>query len=416
MSDPSYPPSQRELPDELTKTIASIAQLKAPAEAVVRLQQSERRRSTRRALLKRWQSVAFAVAAAAILACVSLLPMRSNTALADMHQAMSKISTIQLVARMIDNEGQVVRVMKGSVLTPSRIRHENADFVVVADFEKGQAVEVDATNKTARIYPLHQADASLNLLGEILDIMQGKRQARATKVDQTDFDGVSSILYHVQSGDARAEVLMNGETKLPLKISVPMGNSGYRIEASEFGFDQPLDDALFAIEAPAGYDVTTVANLPADDSQLVLAHGVGLGAVKLGSTVAEVIERFGAPDVLSPGDATTRQKDVLFYKARGFQLQVSPSQGVTIIACSSGSTLEGTRRFAGAFKKGNSGPIRLGDAYGKVVQQIGEPTRMENFNKQTKTGSLIYDSPNAPFTSSLSFANAKLQSVAILKQ
>ena len=328
-----------------------------------------------------------------------LLLSQPTSLLAEMQEAVAKANTIQFVSRVYDDKDNVITEIKSSVLEPRSIRQEFGDGrVVIADISLRRGLSIDKTTKTATSFPLEGFEASAQFFDSIMSIVRGTENQQAKEVDRTKADGKVGVEYQVETGVWKARVTIDEQSKLPLKIVLPVGTEGQRIEATGFLFNQKLDPLLFALAAPDGFKLITIEKPdPIDDSDLVLTH-TGIGPIEFGLSTAEVIKDFGEPDVLGhPVDEQT--VDVLNYNDRGIQITVESEVGVTVIACTDDSSKFVNQGYAGQYEGG----IKIGDTFEKVAEKMGEPNQGSRDDD-----SLVYNSKDKKSQTIFRFEDSKL--------
>ena len=359
---------------------------------------------------KRWIWAALAATIAGVVFGWMLLNQPTSL-LAQMQEAVAKANTIQFVSRVYDNEENVVTEIKSSVLEPRLIRQEFKEGqagqgrVVVADVSLQRGISIDKASKTATSFSLEGFEASAEFFDSIMSIVRGAENQKAKEVRRATNDGKVEVEYLVETGVWKARVTIDEQSKLPVKIVVPVGMEGQRIEATGFLFNQKLDPRLFVLDAPDGFKLITIEkpNL-INDSELVLTYS-GIGPIKFGLSTAEVIKCFGKPDVIGyPVEEPTI--DVLNYNYRGIQVTVHPKVGVTAIACTDDSSIFVQESYAGQYEGG----IKIGDSVDKVSEKIGRSNRGSKDHNR-----LVYDSKDKKSQTIFRFEDSKLTSMRVRK-
>ena len=423
-----------ELSPNLNRAIASIANSQVPSDTVQRIgnsasrpvvapvptkdkRVSNKRVSKRRSNVLTW---AFAAAIGAVM-LFAIYPQfdRSNDLFASMQAYMEEVKTIQCFSKILDKDGQIQTTINNSLEDDVRIRQEFANGrVVIADLGLQSMVELDPAAKTALLKPLYREDASDNLFERIFDLIRGRNLDSAVEIGREEVEGRTIVEYEVRGVNSQANVFIDLESHMTCRIVMPLDDNGTHVETSQFVFDEPLEPSLFMMTAPDGYSVTEVARTAlTDDSELVLTPGVGLGPVKYGFTTAQVTALLGQPDEIfktdveffTPDGPVTLLKDVMLYDSRGFQIQVHPKFGATVISCfdpSKGNA--GGRKFSGSL----AGGIRIGDALAKVESVMGEPYKRDGVSaaEDAHKGSLVYFDESNNSTLSVRFFEHKVVS------
>ena len=120
-------------------------------------------------------------------------------------------------------------------------------------------------------------------------------------------DGQTKSEFLVRIEDLDFTVSVDPKTKLPIRMEViypkrPENGPGEMREVyTDFVSDAPVDDALFRMEPPAGFKVKN--HVPRKDQPqppeamvLTVSPEDGIGPVKLGTKVADIVRLLGEPD------------------------------------------------------------------------------------------------------------------------
>jgi hypothetical protein len=197
------------------------------------------------------------------------------------------------------------------------------------------------------------------------------------------------------------KVTVDAATKLPVRIErSSTGNANATEVASDFVFDQPIDEALVRIAAPDGYQVTEIKSRADADSDALVVSSEGLGPVKWGMKTAEVVKLLGKPDGIKPFEIPILQfvegkenpigkktGEELIYDSRGFRLIVDADAGVETIDCYDVGQL-GDR--AGGFTGRTDKGIRMRATPNEVSKAYGEPERRHRMTANLPDGRWDY--------------------------
>jgi Predicted periplasmic protein (DUF2092) len=279
----------------------------------------------------------------------------------------------------------------------SRLRvEEPLGVVTIADLQKGIMMGIWHHQRRAIIQPI-SPEVPKGLL-DFLTMLRKLPDSATKKVGQRQLDGQRVTDFVVRLEDnLDYTITVDERTKLPIRVEVVRPkrpetgqDSEIREVFSNFMFDAPLDEALFRIEPPAGYTVKN-HHMPAknqpplpDVGPLVISPEDGIGPVKFGASVAEIIRLLGEPDWKDQEDATpvsvhgakpgsTAKKITgieLGYDRRGFRLKADEQHGLNAIECfNQVSTASLVGNFGGKTKEG----LRLGASRDEVVKIYGKP-------------------------------------------
>jgi hypothetical protein len=151
-----------------------------------------------------------------------------------------------------------------------------------------------------------------------------------------------------------------------------------------------LDEALFRVEAPAGYEVINRVPRnsepnPPETMELVVSPEDGIGPVKFGTKVEEIVRLLGEPDwrhdrkdvyaLPSPGEEPPAGEVAILtelgYDRRGFRLWANDWRGLYSIRCfnNRGGILSTEHGFRGKTKEG----IALDASLEEVLKTYGKP-------------------------------------------
>lgn len=342
------------------------------------------RGSTKRfALAASWSGVAAAVVCLAI--GLSLIP-GNRSAFGQVQEQLAKVRTIRFVYRSTDSaDQQPGRVF---VVEPDRCREELPDGrVFVTDLLSKQVIQLDNEAKTAEIFPLYGAADREQRVSELISTLRDAPGKSVQSIGRRRLDGEDVIDYRVVERDGMTlKVTVDAATKLPVRIERSSAdNANVTAVASDFVFDQPIDEALVRIAAPDGYQVTVIKSQAHSDIDALVVSSAGLGPVKWGMKTADVAEMLGKPDgiklfedpnpLIIEGIERPRGKktvEELIYDSHGFRITVDADFGVETIHCYGVGQLDARARgFTGRTDKG----IRMRATPDEVSKAYGEPER-----------------------------------------
>jgi hypothetical protein len=166
-------------------------------------------------------------------------------------------------------------------------------------------------------------------------------------------------------------------TNLPLEAEGTQNGKPFHV--TNFQWDQPLDDKLFAMDIPEGYNIQDMGGIPADRLQhppttqeaakLILKPGIGIGDLKFGDDAATVLQFLGKPEKISNNLSWE-------YPSKGLYLTVNPKQGLLIIMATSKQAypLFNVNDFPGKLDNG----LTLGASRDDIEKAFGKPDRTDN--------------------------------------
>jgi hypothetical protein len=278
----------------------------------------------------------------------------------------------------------------------NRVRNEGPlGMVSVTDFDKGVVMAIWRRRGRAEISPIYGAERQERNV-DLRTRLRNLAESGAKRLPDRQMNGrmVSEFVMRVKDQDFT--VTIDPRTKLPIRMEVvyrkqpEKGQGEMREVYTDFVFDEPLDEALFRIEAPEGFEVINRVPRnrrpnPPETMELVVSPEDGFGPVKFGAKVEEIVRLLGEPDwrreredvyaLPSPGAEPPAGevgiRTELGYDRRGFRLTANDWRGLYSIYCfnSRGGVLSTEDGFRGKTKEG----IALGTSLDEVLKTYGKP-------------------------------------------
>ena len=255
--------------------------------------------------------LALATIAAGVFAFLTISPSFNGQAVAfaDVQEATARVRSVTY--RGLSYKGEEVSEW-GSLMAIGtnllRVERPGGEVLVI-NLKEGRTMRILPKEKKVEIRPLYGGPDAAKPLTDFLTQLRDVPAHAARKISEKDLQGRQVIEFALedQSG-CELSVLVDAKTKLPVRIEVDRGREG-RFVGTDFVFDAPLDESLFAIAAPEGYtvdgyeprppaarDQSSVAPPVASDQSLVVSPDSGIGSAKFGMTTAQVIKHLGKPD------------------------------------------------------------------------------------------------------------------------
>jgi hypothetical protein len=153
------------------------------------------------------------------------------------------------------------------VLEPSRVRQEQANGSIhIIDFGQKKWVMLNPTMKMALVYeltklpeaqgPINYLDQLRNQLREMQDAPDVKRESLGYK----EIDGHRAIGYRITTPGQVTEIWGDPETRLPIRVETTSPLTGdSKLTWTDFEFNVDLDESLFSLQVPDGYQVRTAS-------------------------------------------------------------------------------------------------------------------------------------------------------------
>jgi hypothetical protein len=299
-------------------------------------------------------------------------------------------------------------------------------IVSIADFKQGLSLGIWHNQRRAVLDPIPGGAAAAKQAADFRNMLRNLAASGTEPLPDRTLNGRTMSAFLIRKQGADFTVTADPQTKLPVRMEVvyPKNPDGGQIHEvrevyTDFVFDAPLDDALFKLEAPQGYKFVNRtprvgSPQPPEMVELVVSPTDGIGPVKFGTKVAEIVRLLGEPDWHDDADSSLPQtvqalpsptmnrisSTELSYARRGFRLMANETGGLYRIECRSGSGDENIARdFQGTTKEG----VRLGASLGDVVKAYGKPVA------QQESRHLWYPSLGYEF----GFRNEKLVSIEV---
>ncbi len=234
-------------------------------EALDRCQSEQRETITKWRIIMKSPITKIAAAAAIITAVTfgvhHFYGSVENVAIADILQPFLTARTATFKVT-IGGEGIPPQEYDGMFMEPCRMRHtQPGGATVIVDLEQGkfvtlipqtmQAVVLEVTN-------VPEDPGDLNFFREIRNRILKAQPLDDESVEflgEQEVDGQLAIGYHIRKPGLDGTVWADSETKMPVRMEIredPMV-----IALSNIVFNVDLDEALFSLEIPQGYSVTT---------------------------------------------------------------------------------------------------------------------------------------------------------------
>lgn len=238
-------------------------------------------------------------------------------------------------------DGQPPLKMKVFYLEPTHMRQEMVNgYINISDWAAGKTVGLDPKTKRATVFNM------INLPEETKQGMhegnqfEGLRQSlRAATTDpnskvvplgEKQLDGRTVIGFRFEMPGTPMTLWADPATQLPVRIeSAMVGPPKTDVVMMNYEFNVELDESLFNVEIPAGYEIieTDVDVSPASEKELIAAlrmcceasdggFPTGLDTVSIGKYTAMYVQKMGIDNEKGP---TGDQFQEIMKIARGLQ-------------------------------------------------------------------------------------------------
>jgi len=234
------------------------------------LDESEKQKAGATAPNKIWRTIMKSpitkLAAAAVIIIAVLVVFNqfggSTPALAEIVQPLLTARTATFKITIV-GQGVPSQEFDGMFMEPCRMRQTTpGGGTVIVDLQQGKIVTLIPQASQAVVLEVTNAPEDPGDLNFFQYIRMRILNAQPISDESVEFlgeqelDGQLAIGYHVRKPGLDATVWANSETKMPIRIEViddPMV-----ITMSNIVFDVELDESLFSLDVPDGYNVTTL--------------------------------------------------------------------------------------------------------------------------------------------------------------
>ncbi len=156
-------------------------------------------------------------------------------------------------------EGRPAQKMKAYYLEPGRFRQELGEgHVNISDWEEGKIVGLDPHNKRATVFNLvGLSDEKREQIRKSGNQFEAMRELlnRASTDPEIRIEKLGSKV--VDNGVSPMTVWADRISKLPVRIESTMpGPPRTKVVMTHYEFDVDLDDALFSLDVPEGYELS----------------------------------------------------------------------------------------------------------------------------------------------------------------
>jgi outer membrane lipoprotein-sorting protein len=325
--------------------------------------------------VRRSRSVRFAAAAIAALVLVCLfLTTRGGGASMAFAQVAERVNATRTLKAMITVDGQRGRLY----VSGTRSRFEGDGVVVLADSKSGEEVMLQRTTKVAYWVPRGKISRALDFYGIFRDLSEMTSAPIADHVDSEGrrYPGAKGQAVVKLSPDAEwkfdAEIWSDPRSELPVRLKIHAGDAG-AVLVDLIEFDVPLDEGLFDLAIPPGYEVAGItrdelkAELSKEEAaRLIMKPGVGVGDVRFGMTRAEIVQLLGAPEF-------TLHKTYLNYPSMGLQLALLGPEGRETLGMIIANPWDAANLTKRDFPGNTAEGISMGSTVEQVHEAYGEP-------------------------------------------
>jgi hypothetical protein len=261
----------------------------------------------------------------------------------------------------------------------NRLRKEQPlGMVTIEDYDKGVVMHVTPRRVSAVISPIYESEETKQYQA-FRAMLRNVSESDAKRLPDREVDGRRVNEFLVRMYDQDYTVTVDPKTKLLNRLQTGQGEN--RTVFTDFEFDVPVDESLFRMEAPEGYTLSNRVPRnnrpqPPESMELLVSPEDGIGPVKFGTPVADIVRLLGEPDWRDDEEDAAKRTE-LGYDRRGFRLTANARRGLFAIRCfNRHGGAPTTVGFRGKTKEG----IAINASLDDVLKTYGKPDTQLDFH------------------------------------
>jgi outer membrane lipoprotein-sorting protein len=207
---------------------------------------------------------AAALAMAACIAVVAFVAVDYPGASLAWGQVVEKLRSAKTMSfdSVLKNESDRTQLSRSRTYfkVPGRMRTEtemkDQKGFVVFDMPAGKVLMADSVTKTARVSPLEGVEGK-DIAAYEIEALQKLREDQSRPLGEKTIGGVPVRGFEIVTDNVTTTVWADAKTGAPVEVEFlhknhPVGSQ--RQTWTNIKLDEPLDDSLFSVEPPAGYE------------------------------------------------------------------------------------------------------------------------------------------------------------------
>jgi len=212
--------------------------------------------------------------AAAVVFCLwAFSPTPAGAAFSDFVKPLldAKSATYKIIVSL---EGEKDTTFKGYYLAPGRTRQESPLTISITDMERGKTMSLTPMVKQALVFDIAKAPPGTNdgsYFSDLKKMVDGLRDSKSMEVRELGekvVNGRKAFGFTFAQSGMTTEMWGDAETKRILRTEWKAnGVPKSTVVMTDFVFDVPLDEKLFATEPPEGYKVVRGKFNPVNPSE-----------------------------------------------------------------------------------------------------------------------------------------------------
>ena len=210
-------------------------------------------------------------AAAALIAAslcavyLSFFSTHSATAFAQMADPIIKAKTARFTV-VVEGKDLPKQTFRTLVLEPNRLRQElPTGQVQIVDGNAGRMMLLTPARKTAlltNLTEMPQQKQPANFFDQLrtsLQAAEGEASLKREPLGQKQIDGRKTIGFRLKTPDREMTIWGDPKTNLPIQVEMTLALlPDTKVTMTHFEFDVELDETLFAVKPPDGYNVQQI--------------------------------------------------------------------------------------------------------------------------------------------------------------
>lgn len=341
--------------------------------------------------LRAWRRAIVLFALAASVAAAIVLPTVRRPGSFAFGDAVRAFESLEHIRYVTENVRGTRTTTSQTMILKRRLRrtdHQDG-HVDIFDRQRGELLTLYPEERRA----LRRIDVVV--LPDMFEwIDQVRNQALIDRHTEVADDGRHLTVFQFRNDRSTTRVWIDSATKLPFRwesTSRDADGGEVRTIHRDFSYGEHLNQSLFSLTVPAGYEETTegIRLQPLLDDlslQSPVISGAGIGPARYGMSAAEVLQAFGQPDEI---DETTQ---LYRYASRGIDLFIHPQLGLYGAICrTQGVYPRRLRDFSGQTDRG----VQMGSSEEEILQAYGEPAERAG---SPGNRTLKYNNPSIAFS------------------
>ncbi len=203
---------------------------------------------------------AVVVALTALFVWMNLRGSRRSVVFADVVTNLQAVQSLSVDAILRRPESPEVRFHSDAA--GARYRKTSSDGLIqIADGSQGKMLVLHPEGKTARIRSYEVAAKETRPVDFLLGRVESWRDQAVEDMGEKHLDGRLVVGFRARTADEaqrerQIDVWVDPETQLPVRIEMHYQDDGVSLVIHNFAWNPALDESLFSLDPPEGYELT----------------------------------------------------------------------------------------------------------------------------------------------------------------